>query len=277
MLGEEIKVLNHGIIKLLDVMGSDAAIVDAARVSYGEGTSHKSSDRQLIRYLMRHHHTSPFEMCEMKFFVKMPIFVARQWVRHRTASINEYSARYSVMKDEVYSPEKERILGQAVQNKQGSEGEIFDVHKDVWLNGLNAKAEAAFYEYDRALSYGISRETARIGLPLSTYTQWYWKIDLHNLLNFLRLRMDPHAQWEIRVYAEKIAELVQKFFPLTWEAFRDYRLNAVTFSAPEQRALQAGLSVNSDKLNAYFSENDFSANEQKEMYQKLNKIFTKGS
>jgi thymidylate synthase (FAD) len=236
-------VLDHGFIRVIDYMGDDAAIVQAARVSYGKGTRHVSSDRGLIGYLMRHRHTSPFEMCELKLHVKLPIFVARQWIRHRTANVNEYSARYSVLEDEVYLPEPGLMAAQARSNRQGRGEPLPEAVALRFRERLRQGAEDAFAAYREMLNLdadgrpqdpeapGLARELARIVLPLDTYTQWYWKIDLHNLLHFIALRADPHAQHEIRVYAELLLEIVRRWVPLTAAAFEDYRLNAATLSA----------------------------------------------
>jgi thymidylate synthase (FAD) len=240
----EYKVLDHGIVKLVDVMGNDSSIVQAARVSYGEGTKSVSDDRNLIRYLMRHQHTTPFEMVEMKFLVKLPIFVARQWIRHRTASVNEYSGRYSIMLDEYYIPEN--LHSQSQLNKQGSS----DVHEYSMFHKIQMieHCQSAFQIYEKMVKAGISREEARIILPLNTYTQWYWKIDLNNLFKFLVLRLDSHAQYEIRVYAEKIAEIVKSCCPLAYEAFEDYMLNSIKFSAPETYYLNVSIKDDEKKL-----------------------------
>ncbi len=238
LLDKEFKVLDHGFVRLVDYMGGDAAIVQAARVSYGEGTKKVSEDRGLIRYLMRQRHTSPFEMVEFKFHVKLPIFVARQWIRHRTANVNEYSGRYSVMKEEFYVPEPKDIRFQSAVNKQGrAEEEVPDELKQRFIGFLKRTHAASYEEYQRLVEGGLARELARIGLPLSLYTEWYWKIDLRNLFHFLRLRLDPHAQQEIREYAKVMAEIVKVTCPLAYEAFEDYILNAVTFSAPELKVL----------------------------------------
>jgi thymidylate synthase (FAD) len=238
LLGKEFRCLDRGFVRLLDIMGDDAAIVQAARVSYGEGTRSVSDDRRLIRYLMRHRHTSPFEMVEFKFHIKLPIFVARQWIRHRTASVNEYSGRYSIMREEFYLPEPEQIRPQSLLNKQGRSEEPLpeDLARSV-RQRLQDTQQRLYAEYQELLQQNLARELARINLPLSLYTEWYWKIDLHNLFHFLRLRLDEHAQYEIRVYARAIAEIVKQVVPLAWEAFEDYVLNAVTFSRAEQAAL----------------------------------------
>jgi thymidylate synthase (FAD) len=248
MLGEEFKVLDHGFVRVVDYMGSDEAVVQAARTSYGKGTKHRSEDHGLIRYLMRHRHSTPFEMCEIKLHVKLPIFVARQWVRHRTANINEYSARYSILDREFYVPDGEVMGRQSRENKQGRDGNATGVEAD--LQAITEISTQAYETYERLLNgdasgeqlnlgqEGLARELARIVLPTNYYTQWYWKIDLHNLLHFLALRMDAHAQHEIQEYARTIAGIVEKWVPLTWEAFVDYRLKSVTFSGPEFELLK---------------------------------------
>lgn len=231
MLFDPIPCLDHGFVRVVDYMGDDAAVVQAARVSYGKGTRKVTEDRGLIRYLMRHRHTTPLEMCELKLHVKLPIFVARQWIRHRTANVNEYSARYSVLDREFYLPRPEDLAVQSANNKQGR-GEVVDpeVAAEV-LRLLRRDAEQAYETYEGLLENpGLARELARMNLPVSWYTQWYWKIDLHNLLHFLALRIDPHAQYEIRVYGEAMAKVVQAWVPTVWEAFEDYRLHAVTLS-----------------------------------------------
>jgi len=253
VLGHEYRVLDKGFIRLVDYMGTDASIVQAARVSYGAGTKSVSEDSGLISYLMRHRHTSPFEMCELKFHCKLPIFVARQWIRHRTANVNELSARYSIIKDEFWMPDLWR--GQAKNNKQGSEGEV-EYNPSIWeLAGLNnpdggfiyeapghkrSIEAAAFEEYNFRIENGIGRELARSCLPMSTYTEWYWKIDLHNLMHFLKLRCDKHAQKEIRDYADAIAAIVEIGYPITWGHFQNHVLNAVTFSADEMQWVKLG-------------------------------------
>lgn len=235
---KEIPCLDHGFVRLIDVMGDDAAIVQAARVSYGKGTKSVTEDRGLIRYLMRHKHTSPFEMVEFKFHVKLPIFIARQWIRHRTANVNEYSGRYSEMKDEFYLPEKSQLRTQSVVNKQGrSDEKLEDDSVQIIYDKLSNSFEESYSEYKEFLELGLAREIARINLPLSNYTEWYWKIDLHNLFHFLRLRIDKHAQYEIQVYGNAIAEIVKKAVPLAWEAFEDYILNSSYFSSIENKVL----------------------------------------
>lgn len=234
----KIAVLDEGFVRLVDWMGDDTAIVQAARVSYGEGTKKLSEDRGLIRYLMRHRHTTPFEMCEIKLHVRVPMDCWRQWIRHRTANVNEYSTRYSIAIDAVYKIKPDEWRFQSSENRQGSEGSIDD-NLGIRLSGRETEIHAACREvYDERIKAGVARELARKDLPLSTYTEAYWKIDLHNLLHFLELRMEKHAQFEIRQYANAIGrEIISKWVPLTWEAFQDYRLNAITLSGTEAHFL----------------------------------------
>ena len=239
ILGKPFKILDDGFIRVIDYMGSDQSIVQAARVSYGEGTKKVTQDRGLIRYLMRHHHSTPFEMCEIKFHVRVPMDTWRQWIRHRTANVNEYSTRYSIAINNAQKTNPEEWRLQSGLNKQGSEGfldnelgkqfteEEAKLHNDIWT------------AYNKRIENGIAREQARKDLPLSTYTEAYWKMDLHNLLHFLRLRMDKHAQLEIRKYATVIGnEIVKRWVPLTWEAFEDYRMNSQNFSGLEMEMLR---------------------------------------
>ncbi len=230
ILYEEHKVLDHGFIREVDYMGSDSAIVQAARVSYGKGTKQISQDEALIKYLMRHHHTTPFEMCEIKFHVKLPIFVARQWIRHRTANVNEYSARYSILDDEFYTPKPEQVAKQSDNNKQGS-GEAFDpdTSKEI-IDSLTNDSNLVYSHYEKFIEQGLAREIARTNLMLNYYTQFYWKIDLHNLLHFLKLRADKHAQYEIRVYAEVMLDIIKKWVPLAYNAFVEYCLESACIS-----------------------------------------------
>ena len=228
-------VLDHGFIRVVDYMGDDAAVVQAARVSYGAGTKHVQNDDGLIRYLMRHWHSTPFEMCEIKLHVKLPVFVARQWIRHRTANVNEYSARYSILDREFYIPAPEHLAAQSVVNNQGR-GEVLTGEESARVLALlKSDANTAYDHYEAMLrqdgQQGLARELARMNLPANIYTQWYWKVDLHNLFHFLRLRADPHAQYEIRVYAEAIATCVRDWVPLSYAAFEDYRMGGVTLSA----------------------------------------------
>lgn len=228
-------VLDHGFVRVIDYMGDDAAIVQAARVSYGAGTKHVQNDEGLIRYLMRHWHSTPFEMCEVKLHVKLPVFVARQWIRHRTANVNEYSARYSILDREFYIPAPENLAAQSTVNNQGRGEVLQGAEAARVLELLKSDANRAYDHYEAMLSQegqqGLARELARMNLPANIYTQWYWKVDLHNLFHFLRLRADPHAQYEIRVYAEAIAAAVKDWVPLAWAAFEDYRMGGVTLSA----------------------------------------------
>lgn len=232
ILYEPIPVLDHGFIRVIDYMGNDSAIVQAARVSYGAGTKQVNEDRGLINYLMRHGHTTPFEMCEIKLHVKLPIFVMRHWVRHRTANINEYSARYSVLSNEFYIPELSKIAEQSKTNKQGrADDSMSDKKKQEVAKILDEFSKAAYEKYSYMLEdLGLTRELARTILPVNVYTEMYWKIDLNNLLHFLRLRADSHAQYEIQCYANKILELVKCWVPFTYDAFMNYRKNAINVS-----------------------------------------------
>ncbi len=230
-LHRPIPCLDQGFVRVVDYMGDDAAVVQAARVSYGAGTRKMREDRGLIRYLMRHRHSTPFEMCEIKLHVKLPIFVARQWIRHRTASVNEISGRYSVLDSEFYVPTAPDLAVQSSSNRQGRGTELQPDQAATVLAILRREAEGAHASYAQLLEqYDLARELARLNLTLSTYTQWYWKIDLHNLLHFLALRMHAHAQREFRVYAQVIADIVKDWVPHGWEAFEDYRLGAFTLS-----------------------------------------------
>ena len=242
-MNKKTKVLDHGFVRLVDHMGDDHAIAQAARVSYQKHDKEKAkNDRSLIRYLMRHRHTSPFEMVEFKFHCKMPIFVARQWIRHRTASVNEVSGRYSELPSDFYLPADGRLAYQSKQNKQGS-GNQLEPEEEVKIKDRMYKRQFDLsLDYQNFIAKDITRELARINLPLATYTEWYWKIDLHNLLHFFSLRLDEHAQWEIRQYAKAMYDLVKEIVPITCDAFEDYRLNAVTFSAEELEMLKKGLS-----------------------------------
>jgi thymidylate synthase (FAD) len=241
LLFNVLPVLDHGFVRVVDYMGDDAAVVQAARVSYGRGTRKTSEDEGLIRYLMRHYHSTPFEMCEIKYHVKLPIFVARQWIRHRTANVNEYSARYSIMDKDFYLPEPAQLAVQSRDNRQGR-GEVLDPQTaERVLKLLREDAEQTYGHYEDMLDaegIGLARELARMNLTLNAYTQWYWKTDLHNLFHFLRLRADAHAQYEIRVYAEAMLETVKAWVPLSYAAFCDYRLGAVTFSAKMMEVLK---------------------------------------
>lgn len=264
-----IRVLNHGFVRLVDHMGDDNSIVQAARVSYGQGTKMVNEDRGLIRYLLRHLHTTPFEMVEFKFHVKLPIFVARQWIRHRTANVNEYSGRYSVMSNEFYVPSADQIRAQSENNKQGRVDTAFPSDSaERIIDAMTSQQSDAYSNYQSLLDENLAREIARINLPVSNYTEWYWKIDLHNLFHFLRLRIDAHAQYEIRVYGEAIAELVKPIVPHAWEAFEDYILHAERFSRLELKALKSMLP---DELPSKESLSKFGlkAREAQELVEKL--------
>ena len=242
ILYEALPVLDHGFVRVVDYMGNDTSIVQAARVSYGKGTKKVSTDAGLIKYLMRHWHTTPFEMCEIKYHVKLPIFIARQWIRHRTANVNEYSARYSILDKEFYLPTSKNLATQSKNNRQGR-GDVLegDQAKEV-LELLKSDAERTYGNYEMMLNErfdgstidenkkGLARELARMNLTLNTYTQWYWKTDLLNLMNFLRLRSDNHAQYEIRAYADIMLETLKKWVPITYEAFMDYRVGGTELS-----------------------------------------------
>ena len=238
---DSIKCLDKGFVRLVDSMGGDDAIVQSARVSYGKGTSKVSQDRGLIRYLMRHRHTTPFEMVEFKFHCKMPIFVARQWVRHRTANINEYSLRYSEARDEFYFPDPDNIEFQSAINKQGRMGEVDSKLKHKVQKYFKEISQRSFEIYSELNEAGVARELARAILPVNLYTEWYWKNDLHNLLHFIGLRSDGHAQYEIRVFSDAMASLVKKVAPFAWEAYQDYAVKGMRFSKIEQIFLQKKL------------------------------------
>ncbi|MDX1924786.1 MAG: FAD-dependent thymidylate synthase [Rickettsiaceae bacterium] len=243
ILYQPIKVLDHGFVRVIDYMGDDNAIVQAARVSYGKGTKQVNQDKGLINYLMRHRHTTPFEMCDIKFHIKLPIFVARQWIRHRTASVNEYSARYSIMGKDFYIPELSNLTPQSTTNKQGRSDDVLSAEEaGRVLSILREDASNCYRDYVEMMNedeegnvqdpsrQGITRELARMNLTLNHYTEWYWKINLHNLLHFLALRADSHAQYEIRVYAEAILDIVKLWVPHTYDAFVEYRKDAALIS-----------------------------------------------
>ncbi len=248
ILGKPFKVLDDGFVRVIEYMGSDSSIAQAARVSYGKGTSQVHEDRGLIRYLMRHKHTSPFEMCEIMFHVRIPMDSWRQWIRHRTANVNEYSTRYSIAIDACQTTNHEQWRMQSTKNRQGSE-EFLDPKAGEELSRKEAEIqEKARAVYNERIEKGIAREQARKDLPLSTYTEAYWKIDLHNLLHFLELRMQHNTQLEIRSYAQTIGqEVVSRWCPITWEAFMDYWFNAVTFTANELNIIREMASGNSEK------------------------------
>ena len=250
ILYDAISVLDHGFVRVIDYMGDDTSIVQAARVSYGKGTKKVSTDSGLIKYLMRHWHSTPFEMCEIKYHVKLPIFIARQWIRHRTANVNEYSARYSILDKEFYLPKNEHLAAQSKSNRQGR-GEVLqgEQAKKV-LNLLKNDAERTYDNYETMLNErydgsvvdenetGLARELARMNLTLNTYTQWYWKTDLLNLMNFLRLRADHHAQYEIRAYADVMLDTLKRWVPITYDAFIDYRVGGTEISSKGKKIIQ---------------------------------------
>ena len=250
VLYEAIPILDHGFIRVVDYMGDDTSIVQAARVSYGKGTKKVSTDEGLIKYLMRHWHSTPFEMCEIKYHIKLPIFIARQWIRHRTANVNEYSARYSILDKEFYLPAPEHLAAQSQINRQGR-GDVLKGEKaNQVLDLLKGDAEQTYKNYEMMLNerydgsvidedgVGLARELARMNLTLNTYTQWYWKTDLLNLMNFLRLRADRHAQYEIRTYADAMLDTVKKWVPITYEAFMDYRVGGTEVSAKGKEVIK---------------------------------------
>ena len=259
ILYEALPVLDHGFVRVIDYMGDDSSIVQSARVSYGKGTKKVSTDEGLIKYLMRHWHSTPFEMCEIKYHVKLPIFIARQWIRHRTANVNEYSARYSILDKEFYIPSKDQLSAQSTSNRQGRGDLITGEQADEVLKILKDDATRTYDNYEKMLNerydgstideskIGLARELARMNLTLNSYTQWYWKTDLLNLLNFLFLRADSHAQYEIRVYADTMLETVKKWVPITHSAFLDYRVGAVHISAKGKKVIQQ--MINGIKVN----------------------------
>jgi len=254
VLYEATPVLDHGFIRVIDYMGDDSSIVQSARVSYGKGTKKVSTDEGLIKYLMRHRHSTPFEMCEIKYHVKLPIFIARQWIRHRTANVNEYSARYSILDKEFYLPAKGQLAAQSQSNRQGRGDVLQGKQAEEVLNILKDDATRTYDNYEKLLNErfdgtkidenktGLARELARMNLTLNTYTQWYWKTDLLNLLNFLFLRADDHAQYEIRVYAEKMLDTVKRWVPITYQAFMDYRVGAAEISSKGLKVIKSMIS-----------------------------------
>lgn len=261
ILGKKYDVLDHGFVVLVDVMGEDSSIVQAARVSYGKGTKSVSVDRELIRYLMRHRHTSPFEMVEFKFHVKLPIFVARQWIRHRTANVNEYSARYSILDREFYIPEPGVLAEQSIIDRQGRDILLPKEEAENVRSLMQENSEKAYALYEYLLNEEdedpnrskLARELARIVIPTNVYTQWYWKIDLHNLFHFLSLRLDAKAQYEIREYAKVMSEMVKAAVPVAYEAFEEYRLNAINLSAKEVAVVKTFLDkvdITEDEIKA---------------------------
>ena len=263
ILYKQIPILDHGFIRVIDYMGTDQSIVQAARVSYGEGTKKLREDRGLIRYLLSHWHTTPFEMCEIKFHIKLPIFVARQWIRHRTANVNEYSARYSVLDKEFYVPEMDQLGSQSTTNKQGRSNTLDKKFAKQAQDLIQKNSEQLYDDYQNLLNgkllnndeyvegEGLARELARTTLPLNYYTQWYWKVDLHNLMHFLRLRADSHAQYEIQIYAEKMVEILKKWVPLTYEAIEDYRSDSFQLSKEAMKIVKDKLANKKIKKSNY--------------------------
>ena len=268
LLDKEFKVLDKGFVRLVDYVGGDERIVQAARVSYGEGTKTVREDKALIDYLLRHRHTSPFEQVGFTFHLKMPIFVARQLVRHRTASLNEISGRYSVMRDEFYIPDSQQVRYQAKSNKQGRSSEVLPEGSSEEIITSLQKEQVSIYErYEELLESGLARELARINLPVSLYTEMYWQMDLHNLFHFLKLRLDDHAQYEIRVYAESIANIVKVVAPMAYEAFEEHILNGRGFSAKEMEFIKQSLDVAA--LKAFLKESGMRKTKVKEFLKKL--------
>ncbi len=258
ILYQAFPILDHGFVRVIDYMGNDSSIVQAARVSYGKGTKKVNTDSGLIKYLMRHWHSTPFEMCEIKYHIKLPIFIARQWIRHRTANVNEYSARYSILDKEFYLPNPENLAAQSQTNRQGRGAIIEGEQAKKVLQLLKNDAEQTYKNYETMLNEkydgskindnesGLARELARMNLTLNTYTQWYWKTDLLNLMNFLRLRADPHAQYEIRVYADAMLDTLKKWVPITYEAFMDYRVGGTEISSKGKIVIKK--LINGDKI-----------------------------
>lgn len=279
VLYEAIPVLDHGFIRVIDYMGDDSSIVQSARVSYGKGTKKVSTDEGLIKYLMRHWHSTPFEMCEIKYHVKLPIFIARQWIRHRTANVNEYSARYSILDKEFYIPAKEQLSAQATNNRQGRGNLITGEQADEVLKILKDDAVRTYDNYEKMLNErfdgtiidekksGLARELARMNLTLNSYTQWYWKTDLLNLMNFLFLRGDSHAQYEIRVYAEKMLDTVKKWVPITHAAFLDYRVGAAHLSSKGLKIVKS--MINGNKVS--YEDSGLSKREWNELMEVIDK------
>jgi thymidylate synthase (FAD) len=279
VLYEAIPVLDHGFIRVIDYMGDDSSIVQSARVSYGKGTKKVSTDEGLIRYLMRHWHSTPFEMCEIKYHVKLPIFIARQWIRHRTANVNEYSARYSILDKEFYIPAKEQLSAQATNNRQGRGDLITGQQADEVLKILKDDAVRTYDNYEKMLNErfdgtiidekksGLARELARMNLTLNSYTQWYWKTDLLNLMNFLFLRGDSHAQYEIRVYAEKMLDTVKKWVPIAHAAFLDYRVGAAHLSSKGLKIVKS--MINGNKIS--YEDSALSKREWNELMEVIDK------
>ena len=278
VLYEPIPVLDHGFVRVVDYMGDDSAIVQAARVSYGKGTKQVNLDAGLINYLLRHRHTTPFEMCEIKFHLKMPIFVARQWIRHRTANVNEYSARYSVLDNEFYIPSAEQLAAQSTKNHQGrGEEALSSEEAQRVIEILKEDSQQCYKHYEELMNVnsdgntidhdkkGIARELARMNLPINIYTQWYWKIDLHNLMHFLFLRADSHAQYEIRVFAQTMLDIVKRWVPITYNAFMDHRVNGTEISGK-------GMEVVKSMINGDFTDQESSGMSKREWSELMAKL-----
>ena len=278
ILYEALPILDHGFIRVIDYMGNDNSIVQAARVSYGKGTKKVNTDSGLIKYLMRHWHSTPFEMCEIKYHVKLPIFIARQWIRHRTANVNEYSARYSILDKEFYLPSKENLAAQSTNNRQGRGNVISGGQAEKVLSLLKDDAERTYKNYEEMLNErydgsvinenktGLARELARMNLTLNTYTQWYWKTDLLNLMNFLRLRADHHAQYEIRAYADVMLNTLKRWVPITYDAFMDYRVGGTEISSKGKDVLKK--LIRGEKIS--IEETDLSKREWNELMSAFN-------
>ena len=278
ILYEAIPLLDHGFIRVVDYMGDDTSIVQAARVSYGKGTKKVSTDAGLIKYLMRHWHSTPFEMCEIKYHVKLPIFIARQWIRHRTANVNEYSARYSILDKEFYLPAQEHLAAQSKSNRQGRGDVLEGEQAKKVLDLLKNDAERTYENYETMLNekydgsiidengVGLARELARMNLTLNTYTQWYWKTDLLNLMNFLRLRADHHAQYEIRTYADAMLDTLKRWVPITYDAFMDYRVGGTEVSDKGKKVIQK--LIRGDKVS--MEESGLSKREWNELMEAFN-------
>tara|TARA_B100000424_G_scaffold15083_1_gene11018 strand:+ start:33 stop:980 length:948 start_codon:yes stop_codon:yes gene_type:complete len=278
ILYEALPILDHGFIRVIDYMGNDNSIVQAARVSYGKGTKKVNTDSGLIKYLMRHWHSTPFEMCEIKYHVKLPIFIARQWIRHRTANVNEYSARYSILDKEFYLPSKENLAAQSSSNRQGRGEVITGDQAEKVLGLLKEDAERTYRNYEEMLNQkydgsiidekkiGLARELARMNLTLNTYTQWYWKTDLLNLMNFLRLRADHHAQYEIRAYADVMLDTLKRWVPITFDAFMDYRVGGTEVSSKGKEVIKKLIS--GEKIS--IEQTDLSKREWNELMQAFN-------
>ena len=278
ILYEALPILDHGFIRVIDYMGNDNSIVQAARVSYGKGTKKVNTDSGLIKYLMRHWHSTPFEMCEIKYHVKLPIFIARQWIRHRTANVNEYSARYSILDKEFYLPSKENLAAQSTNNRQGRGNVISGGQAEEVLSLLKDDAERTYKNYEEMLNErydgsvidesktGLARELARMNLTLNTYTQWYWKTDLLNLMNFLRLRADHHAQYEIRAYADVMLNTLKRWVPITYDAFMDYRVGGTEISSKGKDIIKK--LIKGEKISIY--DTDLSKREWNELMSAFN-------